>query len=124
MLKAFRGCRDHQDSSGKTLPLIADANLPAELKTRGGTVWPGATRNLVGRFGPEKRGQTGVAPGHDVDFPASELFLVLDLGLCRCNDLRCLSARRDADQEVDRAFLNDGLTGRAFLAAQEVVVLG
>jgi hypothetical protein len=90
MLEGLRGWRDHQDSSGKTLPLIADANLPAELKTRGGTVWPGATRNLVGRFGPEKRGQTGVAPGHGMDFAASELFLVSAWQFCRCNSLqRC-----------------------------------
>jgi hypothetical protein len=66
------------------------ANLPAELKTRRGTLWPGATWNPVGRFGPEKRGQNGVAPGHGVDFPASELFLVSAWEFSRCNGLqRC-----------------------------------
>jgi len=76
MLEVLKGCRDHQDSSGKTLLLIADGK-PARTEDAGkSTPWPGATRNPVGRFGPEKRGQNGVAPGHGVDFPASQLFVV------------------------------------------------
>ena len=58
------------------------AKLPAELKTRGGgPLWPGATRNPVGRFGPGKRGQNGVAPGHGVDFFRVGIVLGFSLGV-------------------------------------------
>lgn len=88
MLKAFRGCRDHQDSSGKTLLLIVDGKAARRPEDAGMTSGPGATRNPEGRFGPEKRGQKGVAPGHGVDFPASELFLVSAWEFWRCNSLQ------------------------------------
>ena len=87
MLKAFRGCRDHQDSSGKTLLLIVDGKAASRTEDAGVEQWPGATRNPEGRFGPEERGQKGVAPGHGVDFPASELLLVLAWEFLRCNSL-------------------------------------
>jgi hypothetical protein len=91
MLEVLRGCRDHQDSSGKTLPLIVDGKPASRTEDAGvETLWRGATRNPGGRFGPEKRGQKGVVPGHGVDFPASELFVVSAWEFWRCNSLqRC-----------------------------------
>ena len=59
----------------------------------GMTSWPGATRNPAGAFWPRNRGTKGVAPGHDVDFPASELFLVLAVEMWRGNALQRWSHR-------------------------------
>ncbi len=77
-------------------------------------LWPGATRNPAGRFGPGIGEQNGVAPGHGVDFPASEFLLVLASELGRCNQLQRVPVDRDAEREADLAFFGDGLTRHAF----------
>src|SRR6266849_1389430 len=56
MLEVLRGCRDHQDGCGKTLPLIADGNLPAELKTRGWNTVAGSDPEPRRAFWPRKTG--------------------------------------------------------------------
>lgn len=56
---SLRGCRDHQDGCGKTLPLIADGNLPAQLKTRVENTVAGSDPEPRRAFWPRKAGTKG-----------------------------------------------------------------
>jgi hypothetical protein len=111
MLQVVRGCRDHEDSSGKTLRL---ANLPAELRRGGGTLWPGATRNPEGVLAPKNGDKMGSLPATVWIFPRQNCcwFQLGNSGAATACSAAALD--RDAERKVDRAFSSEGLTGRAF----------
>src|SRR5713101_9414914 len=116
MLEVLRGCRDHQDGCGKTLPLIADGNLPAELKTREWNTVAGSDPEPRRAFWPRKtgtnRGRSRPRCGFSRVRPNCSWFQLGSSGAATACSAVALD--RDAERKVDRAFWSEGLTGRAF----------
>jgi len=91
MLEVLRGWRDHQDSSGKTLPLIADANLPAELKTRGWNTVAGSDPEPRRGFWPRKTGTKWGRSRPRCGFSRVGIVLGFSLGVLALQQLAALS---------------------------------
>src|SRR6266567_535424 len=115
MLEVLRGCRDHQDGCGKTLPLIADGNLPAELKTRGWNTVAGSDPEPRRAFWPRKTGTKGGRSRPRGGFSRVAICSWFQLGSSGAA-IACsaVALDREAERKVDRAFWSEGLTGRAF----------
>jgi len=69
-MKALRGCRDHQDSSGKTLPLIAEGKPASRAEDAGvehsGRERPGTPQGVLA---PKNGGKPGSLPATVWIFP-------------------------------------------------------
>jgi len=114
-LSVGRGCRDHQDSSGKSLPLIADGKL-ARLTEDAGVEHCGRERpgTPEGVLAPKNGDKPGSLPATVWIFPRRNCswFQLGSSGAATACSAVALD--RDADRKVDRAFWSEGLTGRAF----------
>ena len=114
MLDVLRGCRDLRDGCGKTLSLIADGNPPATEDAGAehrGRERPGTPQGVLA---PKNGDKPGSLPATVWIFPRRNCswFQLGSSGAAMACSAVALD--RDAERKVDRAFLSEGLTGRAF----------
>ena len=115
MLEVLRGWRDHQDSSGKTLPLIADGKPASRTEDAGmehcGRERPGTPKGVLA---PKNGDKPGSLPATVWIFPRRNCYW-FQLGSSDvATACSAVALDRDAERKVDRAFWSEGLTGRAF----------
>ena len=110
-----QGYGDHQNSSGKRLPQIADGKPASRTEDAGvencGRERPGTPQGVLA---PKNGDKTGSLPATVWIFPRRNCswFQLRSSGaVIACS---AVALDRDAERKVDRAFWSEGLTGRAF----------